>query len=639
MKLLILDFESFFSQEYQLRNSTTEAYIRDQRFSAHMLGYYAPDQMAAPGECLPHLLHDRQDLRDWIETSAVVAHHAQFDGLILSHHYDLRPKFWFDTLAMARLALPRLKSHSLDSLATYFGLPQKIVPYNLFKGVRDLSPELYVQVADGCKHDVWLTHQILLKLLPFVPAEELKCIDSTIRMFTEPVLQLDRPRMQAFLQAERLRKAKAMITAGKSLGLELAASASPEDAKTLPSRLRDLLVAIEIQLQSADKFRTALEAIGYPCPMKWSEKQKCEIPALAKNDDGMQDLLEHPDSRVSALAAARLGVKSTIDETRAERLLDIDTRGAIPMYIAPYATKTLRVGGGDKNNVLNWRRGGEIRKSIKAPPGHKLVIGDESQIEYRMLCWLTGQRDKLEALVAGRDLYCEFASTFYGETITKEDKPRRGVGKQGILMSGYGAGAGTLIATAAGGGYGPPVYLTQEEGLRMRDLFRSSHPHVPEFWRWCDAALPILSSGGTTSYKDVLHIEDHKIWFPNDTAMDYTGLKWASNVQIFPDQEDDGEGPAWWEPTRKGWGRIWGSKLTADIVQGLARVLIARAMALVAPRYRLVLQVYDELVACVPDEQAQEAEAFMLSVLKSAPPWCADLPLDAESIVSQSYDK
>jgi DNA polymerase len=373
--------------------------------------------------------------------------------------------------------------------------------------------------------------------------------------------------------------------------------------------------------------------------MKWSEKQQCEIPALAKNDDGMKGLLEHDDVRVSALAAARLGVKSTIDETRAERLLLSATRGPLPVYLSYAAAKTLRFGGGDKTNWQNFRRGGEIRKSIKAPEGYKLVVADKSQIEYRILCWVTGQTDKLDAMVAGRDLYCEYASQFYGEEITKADKARRGVGKQGILMGGYGAGKGTMIRTAAGGGYGPPVYLSEAEGQQMVDLYRNTHPRVPEFWRWCDSVLPVLASGGRASYRDLLRIEDHKIWFPNDTAIDYTGMRWACNADIFPDQAPDDQGYSWWEPNRKGWARLWGSKLTADIIQGLARVVIVYDLVRIAKRYKVVLQVHDEVVAVVPDAEAEEAYAFMIATMRDPPPWCADLPLEAEGGVAQNYDK
>jgi hypothetical protein len=343
VNLLVLDFESYFDESYSLKKMTTEAYVRDPQFKTHLVGYWLPEKMPSPANCTDAILRNNQSFRDLVSSSAVLCMHAHFDGLILNHHYGLRPAFWFDILPMARLVLPKLKSHSLEALAQHFGLPAKSVPYNLFRGVRDLQsvPGLYEQVAEGCQHDVWLTHEIWKRLLPYVPQEELKCIGVTCRMFCEPILELDHPRMEAFLQAEKIRKAKLLLEVGTGVGL-------PPVNLHDPEALRAHLAFVEEQMQSAEKFKQALSLFGYACPMKWSEKQQCEIPALAKNDDGMQELLEHEDSRVQALAAARLGVKSTIDETRAERLLDSGSRGPLPVYLSYAAAKTLRFGGGDK---------------------------------------------------------------------------------------------------------------------------------------------------------------------------------------------------------------------------------------------------------------------------------------------------
>lgn len=655
MRIIVADFESYFDQTFSLSKMSTEEYVRSPIFKAHMLGLWEPARFSMPLDVLPAMLETNQQLRADLASSAVIAHHAQFDGLILEHHYGIKPTFWFDTLSMARLVLPQLRSHSLDNLAAHFGLGAKSVPYNDFRGVRNLGPDLYARLAAGCRGDVALTWAVFQKLLPLVPVDELRVIDATIRMFTEPCLKLDRPRMSAFLQAERVRKAKAMLAAGAAIGLPYVQAPGVDQLTSL----RQYLDSVELQLQSSDKFRLALESLGYECPTKWSTAQEKDIPALAKNDDGMKELLEHDDPRVSALAGARLGVKSTIDETRAERLLESDARGALPVYLAYAAAKTLRFGGGDKTNWQNFRRGGEIRKSIQAPEGHKLVIGDLSQIEYRLLLWVAGQHDKLEALAAGRDLYCEFASEFYGETITKEDKPRRGVGKQATLMGGYGSGKNTMISTAAGGGYGPPVVLSDQEGQRMADLYRQGHPMVAGktgFWTWCDKALGILASGGQTDYRNgVLRIADHRIWLPNGTSINYEGLRWASNTEIFPDKQDDGEGFAWWQPSRKGHYRIWGSKVTADVIQALACVVIKDVWGRVMKRgYRPALQVHDELVYCVPDALAGPVTAkevtlkdavpgtvlhLLLTEMETPPVWLAGCPLAAEGIVSQGYDK
>lgn len=638
MKILTLDFESYFSADYGLKKLSTEEYVRDPRFKAHMVGIKYPGHEPVVYE--PRMLRDNPGLRQDIETSAVLCHHAHFDGLILEHHYGLKPALWLDTLSMARLALPRLRSHSLGSLAQFYGLSEKSVPYDLFRGLLELPSDVYYQLAAGCKHDVALTWAIAEKLLPLVPPAELKVIDSTIRMFTQPVLRLDRTRMEAFLKAEKIRKARAMLDAGVVMGMK----APTHGEESIVTRLRTHLAEIETELQSSDKFRIALEALGYPCPMKHSEKQDKLIPALSKTDEGMKGLLEHDDHRIQALASARLGVKSTIDETRAERLLDSDRRGALPVYLSYAAAKTLRFGGGDKTNWQNFRRGGEIRKSILAPEGHKLVIGDLSQIEYRLLLWLTRQLDKLAALAAGQDLYIDFASQFYGEPVVKEDKLRRGVGKQGILMSGYGAGAGTMIATAAGGGYGPPVKLSDAEGQRMVDIYRSTHPMVKAFWKQCDHWLKVLHDGGTNEWvidgKTILRIAAHKIHLPNGTWLDYTGLRWATNNEVYPDQANDGQGPAWWEPSRKGYTRTWGSHITADIVQALACAVIKDVWVRMLKRHvRPALQVHDELVFVVPTQDAERVAHGLETEMKTPPSWCSDIPLDCEIIVSERYEK
>lgn len=164
MNIITLDFETYFDADYTLSKLSTEEYIRDPRFKAHTVGVKFGDQPAV--DFLPHLLHENADLRRHIETSAVLCHHSHFDGFILSHHYGLRPAFWLDTLSMARATVRDVTvGGSLDKLAKFFGLPAKSVPYNLFKGIRDLPEDIYKQVAEGCKHDVELTYQIFKRLM------------------------------------------------------------------------------------------------------------------------------------------------------------------------------------------------------------------------------------------------------------------------------------------------------------------------------------------------------------------------------------------------------------------------------------------------------------------------------------------
>ena len=171
MNLLVLDFETYFSDDYTLKKMTTEAYIRDPRFETLGCGFIGLKDIVT-GEPLPPTwcngpdLHYPFDTVDWSNT-AVLAHHAQFDGLILSHHYGIKPRFWYDTLSMARLMLGVHLSVGLDNLARHFALQGKTVPYNEFRGKRfaDLDRGLLGRLGAGCLHDCELTLTIFQKLL------------------------------------------------------------------------------------------------------------------------------------------------------------------------------------------------------------------------------------------------------------------------------------------------------------------------------------------------------------------------------------------------------------------------------------------------------------------------------------------
>ncbi len=601
MNFITLDFETYFDKDYTLSKLTTEEYVRDPRFKVHCYATKHGKELTLPvPRTVISMAPETHFAPYWKRGVAILCHHAQFDGLILNHHYGIRPAFWFDTLSMARLVLPHLKSHSLEALAAHFGLPAKTVPYNEFKGVRNLPSELYNNLAEGCKHDVELTFQIFKRLLPSVPAEELRVIDATIRMFTEPCLELDKPRLGAYL------------------------------AKTQKDKT-DVLTALGVtrdQLQSSARFAEILESLGVAAPNKTSPKGNT-IFAFAKTDEGMKQLLEHENGTVAALAAARLGQKSTLGETRSRALLGMQDRGALCVYLKYCGAHTTRWSGGDSLNWQNFTRGSEIRNSILAPEGSRLVIIDLAQIECRVLNWLAGEETILQAFREGRDLYAEGATRFYGRNITKADKTERHLGKTLELGCGYGMGWSKLQYTCRGGALGgAPINLTDSESQRAITSYRASHPAVVRLWKQGDAMLGYLMSG--VYYTDLnwgpMRIDKQRICLPNGAALDY------SNLTIV-----DGE---YATITRKGTTKIYGAKLVENIVQALSRVVLSQAMLKIIERgWRVVLCCHDELVMVAPIEKAQECLAECLQIMKTPPAWAAGLPLDAEGWVSERYSK
>ena len=125
MNIITLDFETEFDDDYTLKKMTTEAYVRDPRFRAHGCG------IKGSGKHTWWL--NEPEFRDWTTKQdwsqiAALCHHAHFDGLILSHHYGVRPALWLDTLSMARALIGNHLSVSLESLAAHFGLAVRAVP-------------------------------------------------------------------------------------------------------------------------------------------------------------------------------------------------------------------------------------------------------------------------------------------------------------------------------------------------------------------------------------------------------------------------------------------------------------------------------------------------------------------------------
>ena len=592
MKLITLDFETYFADDYTLSKMTTEAYVRDRRFKTHCLSNKIEDR---PATCVPAY--------SGMKNSALLAHHAHFDGLILSHHYDIKPAFWFDTLSMARLLFPHDKSHSLSSLAKKFNLPEKTVPYQLFKNRTELDDATQCLLEEGCKHDVELTYQIFKKMLPYMPVSELKIIDLTIRMFTEPALRLNRDLLQQHLNQMQDKKADALETLGVT----------------------------KVDVGSADKFAALLRSLGVEPPVKISKTTGKEAYAFAKTDAGLKELLEHDNETVVALVEARLGTKSNIIETRSQRMLDMDSRGAMCVYLKYCgATITTRWSGGDKMNWQNRKRGSVLREAVIPPQGYVKISSDSSQIECRLLCWVAGQEDMLDKFRRKEDIYSEIASQFYGEKVDKSKPEKRGMGKQIILSCGFRAGADSIVNTARLGTYGPPVILTPQQGLAARNLYRSTHPRVKAFWEFCDTvALPALLRGDasfTFGKNDCLAVEGKRIKLPNGIYLDYSNLRAAPpkfGKQAFHTQ------------TRKGLKNMHGGILTQNIIEGLSRAVLANAMINISKRYKVVVATHDDVEFLAPISEAQDALDFALNIMKTPMFWCSDIPLDAEGEIKR----
>lgn len=624
MDIVTIDFETYYDREYSLSKITTEAYVRDPRFEVIGVGIKVNDHPtdfysgSDPGKFLKSLDYSKR---------AILCHNTAFDGLILAHHFGIRPRFWLDTLSMARPKHAINVGGSLKALTDYYRLGVKgdEVVNALGKRRADFDSYEMSRYGDYCRNDVEITYKLFMELRKGFPASELRLIDQTIRLYTEPQLVLDKDLLEKHLENVINKKASLV----EALGLDC----TEEEAKKM--------------LMSNQQFAQYLEACGVQPPMKVSTTTGKTTYAFSKTDRGFTDLLEHPDDRIQLAASARLGVKSTLEETRTRALIGVAERGPLPIMLNYYGAHTGRFSGGDKMNLQNLPRGGALRKSLCAPEGKLLVACDSAQIEARVVAWVAQQDDLLDAFREKRDVYSEFASEVYGKKVTKADKIERFVGKTCVLGLGYGMGADKFKATLAIGQGGLRVNIDSDEAKRIVQLYRRKNHKIAAFWNRCNAALNNIIAHqdfALVPHSDAIQLTDEGIEMPNKLSIRYPlltetsnggGFAYASDARVYREAVKD---RVLGKPINTDkFTRVYGGKVTENLVQGLARIVVAEQMLKIGERYKVVLQVHDEVVILCDKAEVEEAKEYMMQVMSTPPAWAPDLPVSCEADHGVNY--
>lgn len=607
MDILTVDMETYYDKDYSLSKMQTDAYINDDRFEVIGVAVIKNDEPAVwfSGD-EEETLHWLWGNYDWAN-SAVRCHNTLFDGYILTQRFGIRPKLWMDTLGQGRMLLPFLMYHSLANLAKQYALPDKGTAVVKAMGKRraDFNPMELAEYEDYCKHDTWLCKELGKKFDPFTPPLAMRLIDMTIRMFTEPMLVGDQAKMKQLYDDELLRK-------------------------------EQLLQAADVDrtiIMSNDKFAARLLELGVTPPRKTSKTTGKETYAFAKSDKDFTDLMESDDADVQALVAARLGVKTTIAETRALKFLETAQRGQLPVYLNFWGAKTTgRYSGG---NSINWQnipaRGPSagLRDALLAPVGHTVLVGDSSNIELRTVMALAGQDDVTEKLKNGVDLYCDFASKLFGRTITKADKAERFLGKTAMLGLQYGAGAARfqeMVRLAKRTDPGVEL-IDLDRAFAIVDLYRSVHYKVVELWKRCDKViLPDIANGCSMMNVDV------NGWFV--TQWDGFGRPGEPGV-MYNDLQHDGKN--WTYTMGKMRVNLHGAKVVENLSQHAAMQIVMWQTARINQRYPVKLSVHDEAVCVVKNDELDEARAYMEECLAMTPKWCRSIPVACETGVGGSY--
>jgi len=604
VNIITIDFETFYDRTFSLSKMTTEEYIRHDYFETIGVAVKVNDGetqwFSGPEKQTKAFL----DQFPWDESIAV-AHNAMFDMAILNWHFDIRPKRIADTLSMLRAIDGPNAGNSLAKALERYGLGEKgdEVIHALGKGRLDFTAEELARYGEYCINDVEKTYALFNRIAVGFPAIEFRLIDLTIRMFTEPVLELDATILKDHLSEVQHKKNELL---GKAL-------------------------ISKDNLMSNGQLADTLRDIGVEPPMKISPATGKETYAFAKNDEDFKALLEHENPIVQAIVAARLGVKSTLEETRTERFIRIADRGTLPIPLRYYAAHTGRWGGDDKVNMQNLPRKSPLKKAIRAPEGYCFIDCDSSQIEARTLAWLAGQDDLVAAFDAGEDVYKIMASSIYGVPIEEVTDAQRFVGKTTILGCGYGMGAEKFQAQLKTFN----VQMELAECKRIISVYRETYPMIPKLWRAAGDALDAMANNQTAPLgRDgvLLVYGAEGIKLPNGLRLQYPNLRWV--------MQPNGKSEMVYDQ-KKGratlTSRIYGGKCVENVCQALARIVIGEQMLMVARRYRVVMTVHDAVGAIAPVAQAGEAREFVEQCMRIRPKWASLLPLNCESKMGASY--
>ena len=638
--LLTLDFETYYGRGYSLGRSDTNTidYITDDKFKIQCVGVkvddedveiFREDEMAEFEQFLLDLTRSGEPI-------ALVCHNTAFDGIILHHHFNWHPDYYVDTMSMSKgmfVGAPAsLKALSKRLWSADSG-KRKGDELALSKDIYDLPRELMDILANYCIQDVKLTYDAFRVMYEHFPEDELYLIHAHIRMFCEPWLRVDTKITQEEIDAQVTEKRAAY----KKSGLPLTV------------------------LSSNPKFGIYLETQGFDLPVKENAKGEW-IAALGQKDwEFLKFMAAHPE--LADVFAARKYAKSNIQESRARRFLSTAKKfnGLMPVPLKYYGAHTGRSSGGEALNLQNLPRinpndatSGRLRRSLCAPDGYSVIVSDLSNIEARVLAWLSGNTELMELYLTGGDPYLLMASKIYNfdynDALTRKSeksfKAMRNVGKVAVLGLGFGMGVNKFWVTMNTGPMGmDPIPTTIDEAKHIVGLYRETNFPVVNYWDKCDEIISQMLQGNVGLTFGPLEIHNNNIILPNNMALQYPNLCMKEDIrghsfQYSPELNQYGD-----LKTRK---YLWGGTLTENIVQALARIIITEQAIAIEKHLddtygldqaRLVHMVHDELIVVGPEKYAEDIYKSMIAIMSTPPSWALDLPLTSEGGWANNYIK
>ena len=185
-----------------------------------------------------------------------------------------------------------------------------------------------------------------------------------------------------------------------------------------------------------------------------------------------------------------------------------------------------------------------------------------------------------------------------------------------------------ILAKGALGG--PPVFFELDECGRIVDTYRRRNYKIREGRSICTRIIEDMATGRTGAHKCIAW-EKETVWLPNGMALKYPELRSGVNKENGYIEYSYRSGNSR--------SKIYGGLLCENLVQALARIIVATQMLAISQRYRVVMTTHDEVVALPKTAAAPRCFDFMMKCMTTAPAWCSDIPLNAEGGWAPNYSK
>ena len=661
-ELLMVDFETYFDKDYTLTKMSTIEYIMDKRFEFTGVGWgVSPNWYARFAWDVQGAIKELQvRYGENFERVTVVFKNAKFDATVLVEKFGIECPYTIDIDDIARHYDSKM-SHRLADLCILFGVGEKGDTMQ-FKGLRlgDMTHEQRDALKQYCKNDIRKqakVFEVLMKYLTW-PEMEIPIAHHTLMLYLNPRLHLDFKLAEDLLGEMETLLEEIIAPSGGTKKLLRSKIAFPEE----------LQKRMDVYAELTPGYTREVVAL------KANAKGTAMIPALSKSDEAMQGLLVHECNEVRTLCEARIAVKSWPTHVKRVRSMIAQSFASYGLLRVPlhyHGCHTGRPSGGEKINLLNLGGKGRtgqgthklismVRKLLIAPPGQSLVINDSAQIEARLLAWLAGQSDLIAGFANDEDIYSEFASVLFGCEVRKPtDSERndpdlvdwvremdlmRGFGKDAILGSGYGMGADRFYNNCRSN---PDLRPFFDDGTytyafvdRLIKTYRSTYSEIPAFWKTIEGL-----------FKFVIRNPDQKVYYQRDGSSAWNPKNavltlWcegstvcimlpSGRVLYYRHCAVAKNGSISWQ-----YGHLYGALLTENVIQSIARdLLMLWIVECEKEDMPVVTHCYDEIVALVDDDRAEDSLDIMDQIMCESPKWAPDLPLASEGMISKFYTK